>query len=167
MPELLNKSAIVDNKVQAEPEEFAHGMESAPTEAIDTIQVLAPEKEFVLDFLHFAKKLDDIADRIGELVEVTQSLVNDNIKSRTFVDRSYNVSKSVGYVVEYLERKYLFARCNVALTLVLPDGTTRVINNTWTSINLQRGLSLYAQGVSNNTPIVLQVRACDENMSGL
>ncbi len=163
MPELLTPIGGAESTLTKEKaEEVAHGLPSAPTGAIDNPPEEQPEPRFILDFLHFAKKLDDLNDRIAKLIDIEEQLLADRLKGRLFLDRWVNIGPQVEYEIDYLERKllYIYNMTPAAITLALSNGGSfSAASYAWTACNYPRGTKItYPLGNAESTFII---RACD------
>lgn len=106
--------------------------------------------------------LDALVVEMAFLNDKMKAFLDDLYKSRMFKDDWYPISANVAYEVDYRDHKLLFLYSLAAVTLSILDGGTIIVPpNSWVSISLHRGAKVYAQGVPDNAPITVLVRACD------
>lgn len=105
-------------------------------------------------FLHpLLEQLATFNARLERLIELQElTLIN--------LDKPYALSQNVGYQVDYKQRRYLSALTyQTGVTLVVNGVTSALTPGNWTPINFPIGTVIYAQGVSDGSPVTIIVRA--------
>lgn len=156
MPEPMTFKKLIQARGKSEAVQ-----QSIPTPALEAPEQPAQETEHVSIF-HLVHAMEDMLHGLGALTSQVHALVQDNAKSRNFVDTPINIGATLGYTVGYLDRKYLFIYSASALTLAASDGTTKAVPaHTWVNISYPRGTILTIQGGSDTNPTMVVIRACD------
>ncbi len=128
---------------------------STPTPALDQPAIQVVE-------IGIIKPLFDELALLNKHVDL---LVKDLLKSRTLVDQNVQMSDSIGYLVNYQERKFVFLSSTTAFTLALSNGATYPVEaNVWFNASFPRGTILTADGQSDAAPLMVLIRCTDEPM---
>jgi hypothetical protein len=133
--------------------------QSIPTSGYNYVELKEIEHESIL---HPVKAVTDIISAINENTAVLRLLLQKMTKETTFVDRQVGVGATVGYSVEYHERRfvYVYAFNNVILSYST-GGNITVAAGTWTNLSPVRGTVITISGGSDSAPQPLVFRACD------
>jgi hypothetical protein len=157
MPELIPNAPLTGDKP-----EIQHTIPSVPNSALQTTVHEEPEREYVLDFLHLAHKLDDISNELKDLIMGVNNLVKNIVMERTPIDHWENVGKTIEYTIDYQGKKYLYVTATTSLTLLTSTGCTiPVVCGTWSRAFYPRGTKITVQGGSDTVPNQILFRSCD------
>lgn len=160
MPEPMAMKRVLQKRGHAQPIQ-----QSIPTPALEVPEEPAQETEHVSIF-HLVCAVQEMVHALGVLINKVDALVIDNAKQRNFVDTPVQIGATIGYTVNYLDRKFLFVYSTAGVTLLATDGSTKTVAaHTWVNISYPRGTILLIQGGSDVTPALLTVRACDFMLS--
>lgn len=157
MPELILKNEEQD--ALAPKAQTAYGIPSAPPLAYDVPDMTQRAEESIF---HPVRAFNDLIDAIQENTKQINLLVKDMQRERVWIDQPVQVGKTIAYIVDYKERKYLYAYVLADTTIALSNGGSLVIKaNVWTGINFPRLTQITIPAGSDAAPQTVFIRACD------
>lgn len=112
-------------------------------------------RPFIAPILRANDKLrDDIRMLVGEMR-----------KQYMFDDTPANISTNVGYEVNYLNHRLLYILTQQPLTIVVAGNAIPLTVGVWYPLTYPRGTRIFASGISDQNPVSVMVRACDEPLA--
>jgi hypothetical protein len=139
--------------------------ESEPENVLGSVHISKPSIQHV--FFLLRPLLKPLLARMEKLDERLTALVNDLALSRVFDDHPVALSQSVGYTLNYRNRRFLSLFTLVPLNLSINGSMTPIPcpPNVWTPITFPRGTTITAAGVQDSTPVMAIIRAHDEPLA--
>ncbi len=146
-----------------------------PKAQVETVQQSQPELDLATpevvelenaSFLHLVRTMEQVINGLQAVILKLDILARNVEREHTFIDVPTQLGLTIGYTVDYQQRKFLFIYSSTGCTLALPDGSTKTVSaHTWTNISLPRGWLITQSSGNDQAPINVIVRACDVLMS--
>ena len=105
--------------------------------------------------------LKPVLEQFNQVHTSLADLVNLLKIERVFLDNPAAISQNVPYVVDYKQRKYLYAMSRQALTLSISGNSVSMLAGQWIPLEYPVGTQVYASGVGDGSPATITVRATD------
>ena len=115
-------------------------------------------------FFLFRPFIDPLLKENEKLRNDIRMLVGEMRKQYMFDDTPVNISTNVGYEVNYLNHRLLYALAQQPVTLLVAGNSITLTPGLWTLLSYPRGTRIFASGVSDQNPVSIMIRACDEAM---
>ena len=86
----------------------------------------------------------------------------EEVRRRSHIDQTYQISSSQAYIVDYKQRKHIYIWSPTAISLTIEDyGTGSIPAQQWINIGIRDGCFVTAPAVTSGTT-PLMVRCTDE-----
>ncbi len=101
----------------------------------------------------------DSPELLAALATLTRAVEKQTLK-RGFIDQTYEVSDTQGFILDYKGYRYLFVYAGTSLTFLIGSSSYSIAANTWTPLQFKEGYKIFTSGTANPTGI--RVRATDD-----